>query len=148
MTNARPNIAQVDHAQARAFGAADDFLLGLVHDELCTALAPLLVPMPDTVNGVPPRVIAQLPPEVVNVVPQSVLARATIRCSSKEASNAGPGAADDGPRSGLHPFTGLRGAAALPLGLALLSIGIGLRVVPDSNAATARVRAAASSRGR
>jgi hypothetical protein len=136
--NARPVIAQVDHAQAaRTVGVADEFLLGLVHDELCVALRSLLVPMPDTVNGLPPRVIAQLPPEVVNVVPPSVLARATVRCSSEDASGAGGGSADEGPLTrvlGLHPFTGMRGAAALPLGLALLSLGIGLRVAPASNA--------------
>lgn len=139
-SDARPVVAQVDNAElSRASGVADDLLLDLVHDELCTALASLLVPMPDTVNGLPSRVIAQLPAEVVNVVPQSVLARATIRCSSAEPTGAGPGpgSADDGPLTGvlgLHPLTGLQGAAALPLGLALLSIGIGLRFVPASNA--------------
>jgi hypothetical protein len=135
--SARPVIAQVDHAQAtRTVGVADDFLLGLVRDELCAALASLISPMPDTVNGLPPRVIAQLPPTVLNVVPQSVLARATVRCASGEAS--GAGAADEGPLTrvlGLHPFTGMRGAAALPWALALLSIGIGLRVAPSPNAA-------------
>ncbi len=79
-------IAQVDHAQRpRAFSSnADDYLLGLVHDELCAALPALLNPMPKTVVGLPPRVIAQLPPEVVNVVPEHVLARATVRCSAEE----------------------------------------------------------------
>ena len=67
-------IAQVDHAQgARAFSrTADDYLLGLVHDELCAALPALLNPMPKPVVGLPPRVIEQLPPEIVNVVPEHV----------------------------------------------------------------------------
>jgi hypothetical protein len=83
--------------------------------------------MPETVVGLPPRVIAQLPPEVVNVVPEDVLARATVRCSAE-----GPAPADgDGQLTrvlGLHPHTGMLGAAALPIGLGLLSLGIGLRV--------------------
>jgi hypothetical protein len=125
---ARPVIAQVDHAQgARAFNNLDDYLLGLVHDKLCAALPALLHPMPKTVDGLPPRVIAQLPPEIVNVVPEPVLARATVRCAAQEPA----GAEDDGPLTrvlGMHPHTGMLGAAALPIGLGLLSLGLGLRV--------------------
>jgi len=130
----RPVIAQVDHAQAAAADrGVDDYLLGLVHDELCAALSALLDPMPETVTGLSPRVIAQLPPEVVNVVPQSVLQRATVRCASDEPSGAGNGAGggDVDPLTrvlGLLPHSGMVGAAALPLGLVLLALGIGLRV--------------------
>jgi hypothetical protein len=131
-SSARPVIAQVDHAQgARAFSNPDDYLLGLVHDELCAALPALLHPMPKTVVGLPPRVIAQLPPEIVNVVPEPVLARATVRCSA----DAPAGGEDDGPLTrvlGLNPHTGMVGAAALPIGLALLSLGLGLRIAGRS----------------
>jgi hypothetical protein len=132
---ARPVIAQVDHAQgAQALNRnADDYLLGLVHDELCAVLPALLKPMPKTVVGLSPRVIAQLPPEIVNVVPEQVLATATVRCSAAEAPGAGQSAEEDGPLTrvlgiAMHPHTGMVGAAALPIGLGLLSLGIGLRV--------------------
>jgi len=72
-------------------------------------------------------VIAQLPSEVVNVVPEHVLARATVRCTAEEPAPA----EDDGPLTrvlGMHPHTGMVGAAALPIGLGLLSLGIGMRV--------------------
>ena len=128
-----PVIAQVDHAQrAPAFNnAEDDYLLGLVHDELCAALPALLNAKPETVVGLPARVIAQLPPEIVNVVPEQVLARATVRCSAAEPA----GAEEEGLLTrvlGMHPRTGMVGAAALPIGLALLSLGIGLRVTARS----------------
>ena len=106
--------------------------MGLVHDELCAALPALLDPMPKTVVGLPPRVIAQLPPEIVNVVPERVLARATVRCPAAEEPAQ---AEDDGPLTrvlGMHPHTGMVGAAALPIGLGLLSLGIGLRVTARS----------------
>ena len=129
-------IAQIDHAQgARGFSIEDDYLLGLVHDELCAALPALVNPMPETVVGLPPRVIARLPPEIVNVVPEPVLARATLRCSGEETPGASPGAEDDGPLTrvlGMHPQTGMLGAAALPIGLGLLSLGIGLRITARS----------------
>jgi hypothetical protein len=132
---ARPEIAQVDHSQMpRALSNnADDYLLGLVHDELCAALPGLLKPMPNTVVGLPPRVIGQLPPEIVNVVPEHVLARATVRCAADEAAGAGRGAEDDGPLTRvlgitMHPHTGMVGVAAFPIGIGLLSLGIGMRI--------------------
>jgi hypothetical protein len=139
--NARPEIAQVDDAQAAPSftGADDDYLLGLVHDELCAALFSLLQAMPETVVGLPPGVIAQLPPEVVNVVPEAVLARATLRCSGEEPA----GAEDDGLLTrvlGLHhPHTGMLGAAAFPIGIGLLSLGLGLRVAAGSGAYAQRI---------
>jgi hypothetical protein len=139
--NARPDIGQVNQPRAApAFGGgADDYLLGLVHDELCAALSTILNPMPETVVGLPPRVIAQLPPEVVNVVPEAVLAGATVRCTGEGSAGAG------GPLTrvlglhGIHPHTGMVGAAALPIGLGLLSLGLGLRVAAGSGAYAQRI---------
>jgi hypothetical protein len=120
---------------AQAAGAdrhVDDYLLGLVHDQLCVALATILDPMPEPVTGLSSTVIAQLPPDIVNVVPQSVLERATVRCPSEEPSGAGAaGGGDVNPLTrvlGMLPHSGMVGVAALPLALGLLALGIGLRV--------------------
>jgi hypothetical protein len=128
----RPTIVQADHAQAARTGSGvDDYLLTLVHDELCTALASLVDPMPEALHGLSPELISRLPSGVVNVVPFPVLEHATVRCSSDALSGAGPSRGHDGPLTGglgMLTLTGMVGAAALPLGIGLLALGVGLQV--------------------
>ena len=108
-----------------------EYLLGLVHDELCVALASIITPLPARIEGLPSSVIRQLPPSITNVVPQRVLSRASVRCSA---------AATDGGSDGLTRVLGFLAhsgwavGALLPLGLALLGAGLAL-------CRTARVRA-------
>jgi hypothetical protein len=128
----RPTIVQADHPQdARTRSGVDDYLLTLVHDELCTALASLVDPMPEALHGLSPELISRLPSGIVNVVPFPVLEHATVRCATAAPSGAGSSRGHDGPLTGglgTLTLTGMVGAAALPLGLGLLALGVGLRV--------------------
>ena len=100
-----------------------EFLLVLVHDQLCAALGGIITPLPARVDGLPPSVIRQLPPSITNVVPERVLSQASVRCSA---------AAADGGHDGLTRVLGLLAhsgwavGALLPLGLALLGAGLAL----------------------
>jgi hypothetical protein len=124
----RPTTVQADRAQvARTGNSVDEYLLTLVHDELCTALASLVDPMPEALHGLSPELISRLPSGVVNVVPFPVLEQATVRCTAAAPSRRG----HDAPLTGglgTLTLTGMVGAAALPLGLGLLALGVGLRV--------------------
>ena len=108
-----------------------EYLLGLVHDELCVALAAIISPLPARVDGLPSSVIRQLPPSITNVVPQRVLSRASVRCSAAAADGG-----DDGLTRvlGFLAHSGWSVGALLPLGLTLLGAGMAL-------SRTARVRA-------
>jgi hypothetical protein len=119
---------QADRAQAAPIGSGvDDYLLTLVHDELCTALTSLVDPMPEQVHGLSPELISHLPSGIVNVVPFPVLEQATVRCVISSGSSRG----HDAPLTGglgTLTLTGMVGLGALPWGLGLLALGIGLRV--------------------
>ena len=119
------------HAQGaqRALDRVDDYLLSLVQEELCRALAVIVDPLPERITGLSPEVIAQLPPEIVNVVPERVLATASVRCPSP-ASGAGSDAGNSGPLTrvlGVLAHSGLLLGAVLPFAVGLLALGIALR---------------------
>ena len=118
---------QVEGAQ-RALDRVDEFLLSLVRDELCRALSVILDPLPERISGLSPEVIGQLPPDIVNVVPERVLAGASVWCSS-QASGDGSDAGNSGPLTRVLGLahSGLVAGAALPFALGLLGLGIALR---------------------
>jgi hypothetical protein len=107
-------------------GPVDDYLLKLVHDDLCRSLASILGPLPPRIDGLPGPVIRRLPAEVRQVVPRDVLSRADVRC---EAALVDTSAAHIEPNAKLLALirTGFMGLTLIQLGLGLLCIGAMLR---------------------
>jgi len=107
-------------------GPVDDYLLRLVHDDLCRSLASILGPLPPRIDGLPGPVIRRLPPSVRQVVPLDVLSRANVTC---EAALFDVSAAHLEPNAKLLALirTGFMGLTLVQLGLGLLCIGVMLR---------------------
>lgn len=108
-------------------GPLDEYLLGLVHDDLCDSLASILGPLPPRIDGLPGPVIRQLPAEVRNVVPRDVLAKASVRCEATLFDSSTAHTEPDAKLLALLAQTGLMVIAIVQVGLGLLCIGALLR---------------------
>lgn len=100
-----------------------EYLLGLVHDDLCAALGSMLGPLPPRIDGLPASVVRALPAEVRNVVPTNVLRNATVRCEPTQFDASIAHAEPDTRMLALLAQTGLMVMTVLQVGLGLLCIG-------------------------
>ena len=118
-------------------GPLDEYLLGLVHDDLCDSLASILGPLPPRIDGLPGPVIRQLPAQVRNVVPRDVLAKASVRCEATLFDSSTAHIEPDARLLALLAQTGLMVIAIVQVGLGLLCIGALLRHHGRNGPATA-----------
>jgi hypothetical protein len=107
-------------------GPVDDYLLRLVHDDLCRSLASILGPLPPRIDGLPGQVIRRLPASVRQVVPLDVLSRANVTCEAALFDVSASHVAPDAKLLALIR-TGFMGLTLVQLGLGLLCIGAMLR---------------------